>query len=59
MKNIALRVRITENNLKYWQIAEVARISPYTLSRWLRTELDGERKEIIERAIEVLLNKEA
>lgn len=58
MENIALRVRIVENNLKYWQIAKAAGISPYTLSRWLRSELNGQRKDVIEKAVEVLINRE-
>lgn len=58
-KNAALRMRIKENGLMYWQVAEAAGISSYTFSVWLRAELVGERKKIIEKAIDTLIKKEA
>lgn len=54
MKNKKIRELIQLAGLKYWQVAEAAGISPYTLSVWLRKELAGERLERIEAAIKVL-----
>lgn len=39
------------NGLFYWQVAEQIGVAESTLLRWLRVELDAERKARIERAV--------
>lgn len=52
--NEEIRKRIAAADLKYWQVAEAAGISPYSFSIWLRHELCGERLARIEAAIDRL-----
>lgn len=49
--NIQLRHEIKDKGITYRNIAKVLGISRYTLSRWFRYELDGEKKEKIVYAI--------
>ena len=54
MKNIEVRMMVSECNLKYRDIAKKIGISPRWLSRLLRDELSPENRERILRAIEEL-----
>ena len=57
MKNIDLRVEISESGLKYKEIAAVMGITPRWLSNIMRYDLTPENHDRIIQAIEVLLNK--
>lgn len=49
--NQELRERITKAGLHFWEVAEKAGITDCTFSKWLRVELNPERRERIENAI--------
>lgn len=51
VNNMKIRTAIMEAGLRHWQVAKAAGISEFTLSVWLRQELNGERLERIESAI--------
>lgn len=57
-RNIDIRTLARVENLKHWQIAEQLGISEITFSRWLRTELDSEKKELIKTAIREIKERE-
>ena len=44
------------NNIKGYELAEVIGISYSTMSVWLRTELNKERRERVEKALDQLIN---
>lgn len=52
MTNEDLRKIVQVSGLKWWQVADAAGISSYTLSTWLRHELEGEKKQRVTDAIE-------
>lgn len=51
MNNEKTRKAIMRAGLRYWEVAQAAGVSPYTLSIWLRQELSGKRLERVEAAI--------
>lgn len=51
MNNIEIRQTIEKKRLKYWEVAKEVGIDPATLSKWLRVELEGEKKQRIIDAI--------
>lgn len=53
--NQTIREIIYKNRLKNWQVANEIGIYPSTLSVWLRTELNDERRERVEKALEQLI----
>lgn len=54
VKNLEIRMMVSECNLKYRDIAKEIGISPEWLSRLLREELSPENEDRILKAIEVL-----
>lgn len=56
--NQDIRNKIFVNRLKNWEVAEEIGISDTRLSVWLRTPLNDERKERVQKAIDSLLEKE-
>ena len=54
--NQNIREMIYKNRLKNWQVANAIGIYPSTLSVWLRTELNEERRERVEKALNQLIN---
>jgi hypothetical protein len=58
MKNLKIRQKMLINNIKGYELAEVIGISYSTMSVWLRTELNDERRKRVEKALEQLINKE-
>lgn len=52
MNNFDIRTAIEKKRLKHFEVAYALGISPETFSRWLRKEIDGERKKAILDAIE-------
>ena len=59
MCNKNIRKTVKEYGLKYWQLAKEIGISASTLCVWMRDELEGERLEQVEKAIEKLKQEEA
>lgn len=53
-KNAEVRNKMTGSGLHQWQVADQIGISEGTLTRWLRTELTGERREKVLDAIDRL-----
>lgn len=49
--NADIKSLLKYNGLFYWQVAEQIGVAESTLLRWLRVELDTERKARIERAV--------
>lgn len=54
MQNKSIRKAIEKAGLSYWQVADAIGIHPATLCVWLRHELNGERLERVQQAINVL-----
>ena len=54
--NKDIRQLINANNLKHWKVAEQAGIADTTLSVWLRTPLNDERRTKVKTAINELIN---
>lgn len=54
MKNCELRNTIAKMGLKYWQVADAIGISYSTFTIWLRHELDGEKLERVQAALDEL-----
>ena len=52
--NMEIRLLLTNNRLKNWEVANKMGIADTTLSRWLRTPLSDERKERVLTAIDEL-----
>ena len=52
--NTELRAEIKAAGLFYWQVADAIGISPYTLSVWLRKELQPKQAYIVRSAISKL-----
>lgn len=49
MKNQKIRTALKDANMKHWELADLLKISPYTLSVRLRHELpEQEQQQIIE-----------
>jgi len=57
MKNKDIRSAIRSAGLKHYEVAEALSIHETTFTRWLRTELNVNRKEMIFEAIEVAKNE--
>ncbi|WP_455721171.1 hypothetical protein [Agathobacter sp.] len=57
MANLDIRQKIYDAGLKHYEIAKEIGVSSFTLSVWLRDDLDGERLERVNNAIESLKKK--
>jgi predicted transcriptional regulator len=53
-RNDDIRRSIRESGLHQWMVAERLGISEATFTRWLRTEMSGERKKMVMDAIQEL-----
>ena len=51
MNNLEIRELIEKKRVAYYEVASALGINVSTLSRWLRDELDDERKTKVLRAI--------
>ena len=58
MYNLEIRLQIKQNRLRNYEIAKVLNISEFTFSRWLREELNEERKKLVLSAIDKLIGVE-
>lgn len=56
--NVDIRVLIAVTDVKNWQIADYLGIGTATFQRWIRTELDQEKKDKIIKAINELSGRE-
>ncbi|MDT2851297.1 helix-turn-helix domain-containing protein [Lactococcus lactis] len=56
MSNIKIRQKMLAHNIKSYELAAAVGIFPSTLSVWLRTELNDERRERVEKALDQLIN---
>ncbi|MGO4938364.1 hypothetical protein ACTQ54_12300 [Fundicoccus sp. Sow4_H7] len=52
--NKTVRKQITDAGLTYWQVADKAGVTAGTLTLWLRTPLNKDRKQRIDDAIKTL-----
>lgn len=43
-KNIEVRVAMMQANMNQYQLAEMLGVSEFTFSRWMRKEMDEDRK---------------
>ena len=55
MHNLDIRIKIKENRLCHYEVANKIGISEYTFCRWLRTELPEEKRALVLKAIEEIL----
>ena len=49
--NADIRSLLERRRVRFWEVAFAMGVSPETFSRWLRKELDAERKEEITNVI--------
>lgn len=56
MSNIEIRQKMLVHNIKSYELASAVGVFPSTLSVWLRTELNDERRERVEKALDQLIN---
>ena len=54
MNNVDIRAQVEKKRLKYYEVAEFVGIDECTLSKWMRKELDGERRKRVLNAIDSL-----
>lgn len=54
MTNTEIRQEIKKHRLRNYEVAREIGISEFTFSRWLRDEMNAERRERVKRAIEKL-----
>ena len=57
MNNLDIRVAMKCNRVFSYEVAEKLGISEFTFCRWLRNELDTERKETIVSAIKAIVDE--
>lgn len=56
MSNIEICQKMLVHNIKSYELASAVEIFPSTLSVWLRTELNDERRDRVEKALDQLIN---
>lgn len=54
MNNLDIRLKLKENRLHHYEVAEKLGVSEYTFCVWLRKELPTERKNAVLSAIDEL-----
>jgi uncharacterized protein YjcR len=57
MANLRIRQEMYKAGLKHYEVAKEIGISPFTLSVWMREELEGERLERVTVAMKNLKQK--
>lgn len=58
MYNLEIRMEIKQNRLCHYEVARKIGISEATFCRWLREELNEERKKLVLSAIDKLIGGE-
>ena len=56
MSNLEIRKNLLSNAIKNYQLADAIGINQSTLSVWLRTELNDERRDRVEKALDQLIS---
>ena len=54
MANLEIREEIRKSRLFHYEIVDALGVSESAFSKWLRSEMDAERKEKVIRAIETV-----
>ncbi len=49
--NKELRTELRMKNIPLWKVAHIVGVHETTLIKWMREELDGERKEMVLKAV--------
>jgi predicted XRE-type DNA-binding protein len=52
INNLEIRLKIQDKGLKYYEVARAMNIDPTSLSRLLRKELTGEKKQALLKTID-------
>lgn len=58
MYNLEIRMKIKQNRLRHYEVAREIGISEATFCRWLREEMNKDKKELVSSAIDKLLQGE-
>lgn len=58
MYNLDVRLKIKQNRLCHYEVAREIGISEFTFCKWLREELNEERKKLVLSAIDKLIGGE-
>lgn len=58
MYNLDVRLKIKQNRLCHYEVAREIGISEFTFCKWLREELNEERKKLVLSAIDKLIRGE-
>lgn len=58
MYNLEIRMKIKQNRLCHYEVAQKIGISEATFCRWLREELSEERKKLVLSAVDKLVRGE-
>ena len=56
MSNLEIRKKLLSNAIKNYKLADAIGINQSTLSVWLRTELNDERRDRVEKALDQLIS---
>ena len=56
--NKELRQYMKAHGITYWRVAEMIGVCEYTVLRWLRTELNDEKRTLIEDAVHKLIEQQ-
>lgn len=57
LANTSIREEMKRKGVKQWEVAENIGIAEFTLSRWFRHELTGDRLERVRKAIEQIVEE--
>ncbi len=58
MYNLEVRLKIKQNRLRHYEVARALGITEYTFCKWLREEMNEERKSLVLSAIDKLIRGE-
>lgn len=58
MYNLEVRLKINQNRLRHYEVARALGITEYTFCKWLREEMNEERKSLVLSAIDKLIRGE-
>lgn len=56
MYNLEIRLKIKQNRLCHYEVARALGITEYTFCKWLREEMNEERKNLVLSAIDKLIS---
>ena len=58
MRSTEVKTILRSHGLRHWQLADASGVSPYTLSVWLRHDLEGDRLARVQAGLDALIHKE-